>query len=1107
MRTRSQKLASENAGAPPSPPQQLPAVQKRTRAPRKKASRAQQEPSTVVGGSKDLNSEASTSSLIPNVHPVQTRSRTSGRAPATRLPAQTRSRRVRAPFKPSVAPATQTLTSPGPKVPQALIHIWVDIAEEDLASAQPVNDPNILMAVPADAIPNLLKFIASNKTSPRQNKLTLSAVTTNISISPSSNKRKLPVDADPPPVAQRARIEPTCPPVRPKVRRAFGPDGLAEPCLVPTPSTPIDHYEPSDTIPDTKFFKRVDRYGPNGNLQLGLVPVSISSEEGSNALYQPSRPVSPPLENQSVTEENGPVTEQPEERASSDHGSASVIVDESGTTGNSSMETPIAPPLPLEQGAAPETPRRSIWGLGTLVNTARRYLPTLNRRVEPMTPVPENSVIAPSSMNANISSPLPDVVPGDAPTDPNQNDQSAATLNAPATATVTATDSREHRERQERRRRRKHREHQQNTPQTTAKRTKNRPQSDGRKQAEQSSLQPPSHSKEAQAREDFRREAEMASTPGTKRKRLPSPDTIPNPRGCSYGMDLDYFGYDSSDEDEIDDTPTKPRPAKSRRISKPDYPDGPMIGAPQNALPYSGVLFAESGPAYHGGNAFSEVKAANEAMHMASGTRANESQSQAYLSKTSSGSGQHAPIATPISNLTGSFKVPSPSDSDSDPEESPRENSLSGIKKSSSEGNDVPQQVVAPTTTMAAASTGKSPEPWNKSPPPRPTPSHKTLPSAPKLKASEPLASSSLNMVSSNSGSSSSGSRLTAHHSAPLPVERPTDSEALRKVREKALQHKPRKPSTLSQSSRLNSSPLGDSGEEVNGSTVQVIAATPKNTTRNEVPAIQDTKFRGASNVDEAPKYTGHNKVAALQAGTSFTGASNVDQAQKYTGRNEVAAVQAVTNSTGASNVEEAQQYTGRKEVAAVQADTNLTSASNVDEAQKYTAHDEGHNEVAAIQADKNLTGASNVDGDHSDNKQPVSAPRPPKSFNAYEEYCPTIHAEVADLLAEEDIDVNVVGGVFKAGVTDFTTDAKGKGKELAGATITAAPSGRSDTPIPVKKYVRDPEIVKYIDSKWTQADHQLAVTVFDKLYKDYAAKEMAEEEAKTAGITGGVAV
>ncbi|KAJ5105975.1 hypothetical protein NUU61_003322 [Penicillium alfredii] len=36
--------------------------------------------------------------------------------------------------------------------------------------------------------------------------------------------------------------------------------------------------------------------------------------------------------------------------------------------------------------------------------------------------------------------------------------------------------------------------------------------------------------------------------PSKKRKRRPSPDRIPNPAGCSYGMDLDYFYFDSEDE-------------------------------------------------------------------------------------------------------------------------------------------------------------------------------------------------------------------------------------------------------------------------------------------------------------------------------------------------------------------------------------------------------------------------------------------------------------------------------------------------------------------------------------------------------------------------------
>lgn len=34
-----------------------------------------------------------------------------------------------------------------------------------------------------------------------------------------------------------------------------------------------------------------------------------------------------------------------------------------------------------------------------------------------------------------------------------------------------------------------------------------------------------------------------------KRKRAPSPDVIPNPPGCSYGLDLDYFYFSESDEE------------------------------------------------------------------------------------------------------------------------------------------------------------------------------------------------------------------------------------------------------------------------------------------------------------------------------------------------------------------------------------------------------------------------------------------------------------------------------------------------------------------------------------------------------------------------------
>ena len=50
-----------------------------------------------------------------------------------------------------------------------------------------------------------------------------------------------------------------------------------------------------------------------------------------------------------------------------------------------------------------------------------------------------------------------------------------------------------------------------------------------------------------------------------KRKRMPSPEVIPNPAGGGFGMDLDYFYV--SDSDEEDETPVQKPPTKKARIS------------------------------------------------------------------------------------------------------------------------------------------------------------------------------------------------------------------------------------------------------------------------------------------------------------------------------------------------------------------------------------------------------------------------------------------------------------------------------------------------------------------------------------------------------------
>lgn len=61
-----------------------------------------------------------------------------------------------------------------------------------------------------------------------------------------------------------------------------------------------------------------------------------------------------------------------------------------------------------------------------------------------------------------------------------------------------------------------------------------------------------------------------------KRKRSPSPDVIPNPAGCSYGLDLDYFCYSSDSEEEAD--------AKTQQAVPPTKLDAPVKSVVRSAM-------------------------------------------------------------------------------------------------------------------------------------------------------------------------------------------------------------------------------------------------------------------------------------------------------------------------------------------------------------------------------------------------------------------------------------------------------------------------------------------------------------------------------------------
>jgi hypothetical protein len=193
-------------------------------------------------------------------------------------------------------------------------------------------------------------------------------------------------------------------------------------------------------------------------------------------------------------------------------------------------------------------------------------------------------------------------------------------------------------------------------------------------------------------------EATNLTETGQKRKRY-SPKTIPNPKGSSYGMDINFFGdSSSSDEDNDsgapDDSPSFRRATKKPRLSMdaPSTPPKQILGDPHHARPYMGAMFADPKP-----NLFSQ-----------SISKANTSNNG------------------PTPNVT--FSVP---DDDSSDEDEP----------------------VAP--------------------PPRPTPSHATLPSE------------------------------NLHHALAS-----DNNAALERARSQALKYTPKHPSSLRTASRLSTSTL-----------------------------------------------------------------------------------------------------------------------------------------------------------------------------------------------------------------------------------------------------------------------------------------------------------
>lgn len=688
-----------------------------------------------------------------------------------------------------------------PAVPQTRLHLWVDAAPEDLSTVEPSNAPSLALAIPSNLVPEILALIAQ-RTNTTSNKLTQTADSGSISLL--RRKRKLTDNPDMAPPARRIRFEESkaSPPkaIQSQRQALSESNGQAKSGLRASKSS----------LRRTKL-KELDRYDNKGNIQLGG-PVEVPIDSDDEGF-----PFSPPLkENRRITHDYASLegtmfNNNPYNADNSHHVPQSEFMKDAlfdpfteerepqtdrerdSAAGVTTLEDRPNPEARLH----PATPRPRKWGLGSILDSARsvsKYIPLLNTRPTAAAPqIAEAPNLVPHRM-ATPPQPLPQAPPQ---TEPRPSTHSIESVNLPATERARPS--------QRPPSQKPSAKGPLKTKQQVADERKRRAERDFmREQAEFVRQDDARKAREAQLREDAIRQAEKVSTPGGKRKRLPSPDTIPNPPGVSYGMDLDYFCFSSSEEEEEQTTPTKQPPNKKSRISLPDFTPGPIIGDPHRARPYTGVYFADPTEKYHGGNIFGEAaSSANAASRAAElepavmgltpneiakaaaaraaaigpvkeGAQVTEAELMArgYLGNTPK---VHIPGPTPSQNTPSiTFKVPEPSDSDSDSDPEVTESNVATPTVSDAPETTVPMGVIqaspyghAGATSSAAPTSTAASGTWTQPPPPPPNPSHAALPAG-----------------------GMDEDQLTG---------------AIAKARANAMKHAPTKSSSLRQSSRLSS--------------------------------------------------------------------------------------------------------------------------------------------------------------------------------------------------------------------------------------------------------------------------------------------------------------
>lgn len=310
---------------------------------------------------------------------------------------------------------------------------------------------------------------------------------------------------------------------------------------------------------------------------------------------------------------------------------------------------------------SPETPQRSGWGLGNLIQSAH-YSIARRFGFSPLSPVSERSEPTPQTRTVKTSQMQTEKTTPKMPTKKNSVPSSARAVRA---------------------RNRRQNDSFAETGKSITISQHERNQKSLAKKASAASRSPeaavtededflakrPIHRSQVEAQKTQTPEPKMTPfirfpsrfldrTLASKRKRWGSPDTVPDPKDRSYGLG-EAESYGSSEEDGV----MEQQPGKLRRTSKSADFSSQAGGNPDQARPYTGSMYEKPTAVYRGGNVFSEYYGFSKAEE--AGAKRTDV-SQQCTAKT--------PI--PITNSAGTFKVPSPGDSDWSNSESEEEEEI-----------------------------------------------------------------------------------------------------------------------------------------------------------------------------------------------------------------------------------------------------------------------------------------------------------------------------------------------------------------------------------------------------------------------------------------------